>query len=95
MTPTRYRLTAAALTLAGALAPRVAAACATCVSSAYGDRGFNWGYGGLLIAPFLVMLVIVGVLSWSAGYRLRWRRVAPRPLPATASGPIPANEERS
>jgi hypothetical protein len=41
------------------------------------------------------MVVIVGVLSWSAGYRLRWRRVAPRSLPATASGPIPANEERS
>ena len=95
MTSARHRLMTAAVTLAGALSPRVAAACATCVSSAYGDRGFNWGYGGLLVAPFLVMVVIVGVLSWSAGYRLRWRRVAPRSLPATASGPIPANEERS
>ena len=47
-----------AMTLAGALAPRAAAACATCAFSAYGDRGFNWGYGGLLIAPFLVAAVV-------------------------------------
>ena len=86
-------MTAVALTLAGALAPRLAAACAACVSSAYGDRGFNWGYGGLLIAPFLVMVVIVGVLGWNAGYRLRWRPLAPRPRPSTVPGSIPANEE--
>ncbi len=86
-------MTAVALMLAGALAPRLAAACATCVSSAYGDRGFNWGYGGLLIAPFLVMVVIVGVLGWNAGYRLRWRPPAPRPRPSTVPGSIPANEE--
>jgi hypothetical protein len=70
-------------------------ACATCVSSAYGDRGFNWGYSGLLLAPFLVMVVVGGVLSWNAGYRLRWRRASPRRLPATTTGPIPANEETS
>jgi hypothetical protein len=94
MTTTRGRLMAVAVTLAAVLAPRLAAACATCVSSAYGDRGFNWGYSGLLVAPFLVMVVIAGVLSWSAGYRLRWRRVAPSSPPAIAAGPITANEER-
>jgi hypothetical protein len=94
MTTIRGRLMAVAATLAAVLAPRLAAACATCVSSAYGDRGFNWGYSVLLVAPFLVMVVIAGVLSWSAGYRLRWRRVAPSSPPAIAAGPITANEER-
>jgi len=83
----------AAMTLAGTLAPRAAAACATCAFSAYGDRGFNWGYGGLLVAPFLVAAVVGVVLTWSAGYRLRWRRSAPRP--SSVTGPIPANEETS
>ena len=86
-------MTAVVLTLAGALTPRLAAACAACVSSAYGDRGFNWGYGGLLIAPFLVMVVIVGVLGWNAGYRLRWRPPAPRRRSSTVTGSIPVNEE--
>jgi hypothetical protein len=84
---------AGALALAGALAPQIAAACAACVSSAYGDRAFNWAYGGLLIAPFLVAVVVGGVLSWNAGYRLRWRRSTPRPRPSAPPGPIPAHEE--
>ncbi len=92
MTPGRWPA-AGGLALAGALAPRIAAACAACVSSAYGDRSFNWAYGGLLIAPFLVAIVVGAVLSWNAGYRLRWRRSTPRPRPSTATGPIPANEE--
>jgi hypothetical protein len=95
MTPGPRRLTAAGLALAAALAPRAAAACATCAFSAYGDRGFNWGYGGLLVAPFLVAGVVGAVLSWSAGYRLRWRRVTPVPPPPDVIGPIPANEETS
>jgi hypothetical protein len=52
-------------------------ACAACVSSAYGDRTFNWAYGALIIAPFVVGLVIAALLAWSAGYRLRWRRTIP------------------
>lgn len=79
--------------LAVALAPRAVAACAACVSSAYGDRSFNWGYGALLAAPFLVGIVVVAVLGWNAGYRLRWRRPALRP--AAPTGPIPAHEETS
>ena len=95
MTPRGPHLMVAGMTLAGALAPRVATACATCAFSAYGDRGFNWGYGGLLIAPFLVAGVVGAVLSWSAGYRLRWRRATPAPPPSSVIGPIPANEETS
>ena len=95
MTPGLRRLAAGGLALAAALAPRAAAACATCAFSAYGDRGFNWGYGGLLVAPFLVAGVVGAVLSWSAGYRLRWRRVTPVPPPPGVIGPISANEETS
>lgn len=84
---------AGGLALAGALAPQIAVACAACVSSAYGDRTFNWAYGGLLIAPFLVAVVVGGVLSWNAGYRLRWRRSTPPPRPSASPGPIPAHEE--
>jgi hypothetical protein len=51
------------------LAPRLAAACASCVASAYGDRGFNWAYILLLVLPFGVLCGIAGVLAWSAGYR--------------------------
>jgi hypothetical protein len=52
-----------------ALAPGIAAACASCVASAYGDRGFNWAYLLLLVMPFVVLCVIGGILAWSAGYR--------------------------
>ncbi len=92
MTPGRWTV-ATGVTLAAALTPRMAAACAACVSSSYGDRTFNWAYGGLLIAPFLVAIVVGAALSWNAGYRLRWRRSTPGPRPSTATGPIPANEE--
>jgi len=84
---------AGGLALAGALAPSIAAACAACVSSAYGDRTFNWAYGGLLLAPFLLALVVGGVLSWNAGYRLRWRRSTPSPRVPATTDPIPAHEE--
>jgi hypothetical protein len=59
------------------LAPRLAAACAACLSSPYGYRTYNWGYVGLLAMPFAVALVIGGVLAWSAGWlsRARLRRL--------------------
>ena len=85
------RVMTSVLALSMILTPRLALACATCALSAYGDRGFNWGYGALLAAPFLVLAAVGAALGWSAGYRLQWRR-APRPRPA-ALGPIPANEE--
>ena len=62
--------TVAAVVLAvSTLAPQIAAACASCVASAYGDRGFNWAYVMLLVLPFGVLVAIAGVLAWSAGYR--------------------------
>ena len=65
----------------GALLPRTASACPSCISSAYGDRTFNWAYIGLLVMPFLVGIVIGGILAWNAGYRFdlaRLRRVVRR-----------------
>lgn len=95
MTPRPRTVTTLLPGLAAVLAPRAAAACAACVSSGYGDRSFNWAYGGLMLAPFLVAVVIVGVLSWSAGYRPRWRRWSSTSRSSTTTGPIPAHEERS
>jgi hypothetical protein len=54
-----------------------ALACAACVSSAYGDRSFNWGYLMLIATPFVVGVTVAAVLAWNAGYRLRWRRTNP------------------
>jgi hypothetical protein len=62
--------------LVPALWPVVAAACASCVASAYGDRSFNWGYFGLLLLPFALTAVIGGVIAWSAGVRPRSLSVA-------------------
>lgn len=46
------------------LAPRAAWACATCVSSAYGDRTFNWAFLGLILMPFAVATAIAGSFAW-------------------------------
>ncbi|MGH7279749.1 MAG: hypothetical protein ACREJG_13835 [Candidatus Rokuibacteriota bacterium] len=50
--------------LAVTLAPGTAAACTWCLSSAFGDRSYNWAYLGLILAPFGISLVIGGVLAW-------------------------------
>ena len=50
--------------LAAMASPLPAAACTWCVSSAFGDRTFNWPYLGLILAPFVVVGVIGGVLAW-------------------------------
>jgi hypothetical protein len=84
------RVVAVGVGLLAALTPEVASACATCVSSAYGDRTFNWAYGGLLLAPFVVAAIVGVMLTWSAGYRIRWRR---RSNPARLPGQIPVHEE--
>ena len=44
------------------LAPRSAAACASCISSAFGDQTYNWAYLGLMLTPLVVCAVIGGVL---------------------------------
>jgi hypothetical protein len=51
------------------VAPRTAAACATCISSGYGDRSFTWAYLGLILMPFVIAVAIVAVLAWYAGWR--------------------------
>jgi hypothetical protein len=51
--------------LAVLLWPRAAAACATCLSTPYGDRTYNWAFLGLLLMPFVVASAIGGVLAWA------------------------------
>jgi hypothetical protein len=58
----RSRGVALALASLVALLPRIAAACATCVSSAFGDQTYNWPYFGLIVMPFVVTGVLGAVL---------------------------------
>jgi hypothetical protein len=68
---------AALLALAVALVPGLAAACATCVSSAFGDRTYNWPYLALILMPFVVVGAIGAVV-----YRYRGALQSPPPLEA-------------
>ena len=54
-----------------ALLPRTVAACATCISSGFGDRAYTWPYIGLILMPFVIAVGIVGTLAWYAGWRPR------------------------
>jgi predicted permease len=74
------RTVASVVLAATALAPQIAAACASCVASAYGDRGFNWAYIVLLVLPFAVLSAVGIVLAWSAGYRSGQLRTIVRTL---------------
>ena len=51
--------------------PAVAEACATCISSPFGDRTYNWPYLLLIGLPFGVAAVITGVLAHVNGVSLR------------------------
>ncbi len=57
--------------LALILAPRSALACATCIGSPFGDQSYNWPYLGLILLPFGLIVAIVGILGYHAGYRPR------------------------
>ncbi len=63
-----------AATLAGLaliLAPRSALACATCISSPFGDQAYTWPYLGLILLPFGLIVAIGGIfgyLSWKARF---------------------------
>jgi len=61
--------------------PRSAVACAVCIGSAFGDRGYTWPYIGLILMPFIVAAGIVGALAWQLGWR-------PRHLAALASAAL-------
>ena len=64
-------MTAPALLAAiGVLYPGLASACAVCLDSAYGNRGFSAAFVGLMLAPFAVVAALAGLL-WS---RVRGRR---------------------
>jgi hypothetical protein len=59
------------LALAFMLVPELALACASCLSSAYGDRTYKWPYLALIVVPFIVAGAIGTVL-----YRHRGARVS-------------------
>jgi hypothetical protein len=67
------------------------------MSTAYGDQSFNWAYGALIAAPFLVGVGVAAVLAWSVGYRIRFvpgaRRSALHESPTAA--PLDNPEEVS
>ena len=44
--------------------PRDAMACASCISSAFGDQTYNWAYLGLMLTPLVLCAVIGGVFAW-------------------------------
>ena len=51
------------------LLPDIAAACATCVSSAFGDRTYNWAYLGLVLMPFALTAVVGVIIAVRMGWR--------------------------
>jgi hypothetical protein len=53
------------------LFPALAAACATCVSSAFGDRSYNWAYLGLILMPFALTAVVGVIVAVRMGWRPR------------------------
>jgi len=75
------------LAIVAGLVPTPAAACAMCLTSAYGDRSFNWAFAVLMLMPFavaagfcVVLLVLAGGFGGSLPNLLeRWRRRARRP----------------
>ena len=54
----------AALALTLALHPALAFACAVCVDSASGTRGFSAAFVGLMLAPFAVVAGFAGIIAW-------------------------------
>ncbi len=60
---TRIRALAAAVVVASW--PEMVEACATCATSAFGDRTFNWAFLGLMAMPFVVAGVIGGVIVYA------------------------------
>ena len=60
-------------------APELASACTWCVSSAFGDRSFNWPYLSLIVAPFVVGAAVAGVLVHQfVGFRELGRKLMRR-----------------
>ena len=51
------------------LTPAPALACATCISTPFGDQSSTWPYLGLILLPFGLIVAIAGILCYQAGYR--------------------------
>jgi hypothetical protein len=49
------------------LVPAAADACATCISSPFGDQTYNWPYVFLILLPFALATVIGGVMVRVSG----------------------------
>jgi hypothetical protein len=60
--------------LAMMLLPAAAEACATCISSPFGDQTYNWPYLVLILVPFAAATVIGVVLARVSGVSLRMLR---------------------
>ncbi|HEY7650901.1 MAG TPA: hypothetical protein VID04_18030 [Methylomirabilota bacterium] len=85
---TTRALTVAALALL--VRPDVAAACATCVASAYGDRTYNWAFLGLVLMPFVLTATVGGIfLHRYGGLRGLFRspRIDHDPEPSPLASP--------
>ena len=46
------------------LTPASALACATCISSPFGDQTSTWPYLGLILLPFGLIVAIAGILGY-------------------------------
>jgi hypothetical protein len=58
-----------ALALAMVAVPAAAEACASCISSPFGDQSYNWPYLVLILVPFAAAAVIGGVMMRVTGAR--------------------------
>ena len=57
-----------AAVLAVLLTPGLAGACASCISTPFGDQTYTWPYLGLILLPFGLMAAVATVLAYHAGY---------------------------
>jgi len=55
---------AALAALALILTPCSAWACATCISSPFGDQSYTWPYIGLILLPFGLIVAIIGIFGY-------------------------------
>lgn len=74
----------ALIVLGTMLLPSMAEACATCISSPFGDRTYNWPYLILILVPFVLGTVIVIVFMRVTGTTVTvlWRSLMRHVHPA-------------
>ena len=69
------------------LTPTPVLACATCISTPFGDQSSTWPYLGLILLPFGLIVAIAGILGYLSVKERLGRR---GPSPATACGALDA-----